>query len=115
MKTKILKLSIVLSILLIGFTSCSKDEFSTDGKLSVSFVNHPSDLTVLIVTIEKPEIPIYEITPNKDGKLNLTINVGEYVLIPYSSGTFFGKTGFQIIQDKTTTITFDKGNKATRS
>ena len=114
MKTTILKLSIVLSILLIGFTSCSKDEYSTDGELSISFVNHPSDLTVLIFTIENSEIPVYEITPNKDGKLNLTINVGEYVIVP-SSYTFFGKTGFQIIQNKTATITFDKGNKATRS
>jgi hypothetical protein len=114
MKTTILKLSIVLSILLIGFTSCSKDEFSTDGKLSISFVNHPSDLDIAIYSTDNSEIPVYELTPNEDGKLSITINVGNYILVPRSS-TFFPKTGFQIIQDKTTTVSFDKNNKATRS
>lgn len=114
MKTNILKFSFVLSILLIGITSCSKDEFSTDGKLSVSFINHPDDLVVAIYSVDNSEIPIYELTPNEDGKISITINVGNYILIP-RSGTFYPRIGFQIIQDKTTSVSFDNNNKPTRN
>ena len=95
---------------MFSLSACSKDEFSTDGELRVSFVNHPSDLRVFIYAMENSEIPIYELTSDHEGKIKMTINVGDYILKPHSASIFYSTIGFQVRQDKTTTVAFNDRN-----
>lgn len=111
--------SLIKRILIILFvcctnTSCDKnDELSLQGNLNLSFYNYTPDLKVRIYSLENKETPIYEVSPKEDGTLDMPLNVGNYLAKPYSARYYYRTIGFQIMQRKTTHITYDKNNQET--
>ena len=100
----------VLLLLLSVMQSCTKDEVSSIGTVKVTFVNHPSDLTVIISPVENSQIAITDwLTPDANGSLTYNLNPGNYILSS-SGSTFFGKVGFQIKAGETTVVSFDSTN-----
>lgn len=100
-------IGLLLSLLVLS--GCNKT-ISFDGILSVSFYNHPSDLEISIFSIENETIPITTISPNNKGSLELNLNIGNYIIQPHSSSNYYPSKGFQINQDKTTSLIYDENN-----
>lgn len=103
MKTNILKFGIILSVILTILSACSDDEYSTVGELELSFDKHSKDFRMYIFPMNSPKF-IHEFEIKSADKRNITLNVGNYIL---KSNTNFN-IGFQIKQDRTTRIMFDK-------
>lgn len=101
---------VVLSLCCLA-TSCNKDDLSFEGDLDIYFYNHPSDLTVRIYSMENLEVPIYEVSPERDGSLNISLNLGNYIIKPYSSSKHYSTLVFQIRQDKTVSIIYDQNGE----
>lgn len=106
-------LFIPLMLMLFICSSCSKeDDVTLTGNLELSFYNSSSELRVQIFTIENEQKPIYEFPMQGKTKINVPLNMGNYIIRPYttSSSTFYASTGFQIVQGKTTSIIYDEHN-----
>ncbi len=94
-------------------SSCTKEDDETlTGNLELSFYNSSADLRVQIFTIENEQKPIYEFPMQGKTGITIPLNMGNYTIRPYttSSSTFYGSTGFQIVQGKTTSIIYDEHN-----
>ena len=107
-----IKLGFLIILLLGLLTNCEKDEISNTGKLSISFINHSSDMTVVVYSIENIDIPICELKLDNNGKAEKYLNIGNYY-IKVASVTFFAPIGFQINSNKTTTILWGSDNGST--
>jgi len=92
-------------------SGCEKDVLSLQGNLKITFYNHPADLTVTIYSLEDKDTPIYEVTPEWDGTLDMPLNVGNYLIKPYSTQHYYQEIGLQIMQDKTTSIKYNEYNR----
>lgn len=92
-------------------TGCEADDISSTGNLSLSFTNHPSDINVVLYSIENLDIPIDYLQPDSNGKAIKELNMGNYY-IEVSSSTFFSPTGFQIKPNQTTTIIWGANNES---
>jgi hypothetical protein len=90
---------------------CDKNDLSFKGNLNISFYNHPSDLKVLIYSMDNKEIPIYEASPRENGLLTLPLNIGNYIIKPYTNSKYYQELGFQIMQNKSTSITYNEINE----
>lgn len=104
---------IPLMLILLMNVSCSNDdEVTLTGKLELYFHNSPPDLRVQIFTIENSQTPVYEFSAQGNRDIKLSLNMGNYKIRPYSlsSSNFYGSTGFQIVQGKTTSISYDERN-----
>ena len=113
MKLNVAKV-LLLFLLVFSFTSCLKeDDFNQDGNLNISFSNRSSDIILSIYSIENETIPIYKVSMDNRAEINIPLNVGNYIIKPYSSSTFYGSMGFQIMKNKTTYIEFDNNNIGT--
>ena len=102
----------LLIVVLVAFLSsnCKQDDTFT-GKLEVTFVNHPSDLTVNILSLDNNNVAIYYgLTPDGNGVITKELNYGNYIVAPSSLSTYYGKSGFQIQVGKTTKVFYDQGN-----
>lgn len=107
---------IPLVLILFVCSSCSKEnDVTVTGNLELSFYNSSPDLRVQIFTIENEQKPIYEFSMQGGKEKNIPLNIGNYIIRPYitSSSVFYGFTGFQIVQGKTTSITYDNQNNNT--
>lgn len=99
----------ILILSLILFAGCSSDEFSYEGKLSVSFIDCPQDIVVRIFTTDNSKTPIYTIPIKTSEKLSITLNVGNYVIYGHSAldNTFDTMDfGFQIKSNLTTKLSY---------
>ena len=110
---------IILGIIVILFmsvlTGCEKDEIESTGNVRISFVNHPSDLTVIISPAENINVPIYTKLEPFSGDLETKLNIGNYYLNCQSNSlypTVYQNLGFQIRAGETTVIGFDGNNAA---
>lgn len=106
---KTIKSILLTSIICITLTNC-KDDIKLEGHLLVTFENITSDLQVVIYSAYNEQIPIYEGLLNKNGTFEHDLNIGNYILIPYSNSIFYKKIGFQIQQDKTIHIKYNTSN-----
>lgn len=104
--------TVFLAIILLGvMTNCERDEISSTGNLSLSFTNHPSDISVAIYSIGNLDIPIKHLQLDSNGQAQEELNRGNYYIKVFSE-TFFSPTGFQIKADQTTTITWGANNES---
>jgi len=107
---------IILTILFTAVVSgCKKEVTQTVGTVRISFVNHPSDLAVVIFPVENLNIPIYTKTDPFNGALETELNMGNYYLYCQSGGSnpiTYQNIGFQIRAGQTTVIAFDGSNVA---
>jgi len=103
------RIFIILFVCCIN-AGCEKDVLSLQGNLKMTFYNHPIDLTVTIYSLEDKDTPIYQLTPKWDGTLEAPLNVGNYLIRPNSAGHYYQEVALQIMQDKTTTITYNEYN-----
>ncbi len=106
---KIIKLILLTSIICITLTNC-KDDIKLEGHLFVTFENIPSDLQVVIYSAYNEQTPIYKGVLDKNGIFEHNLNIGDYILKPYSNSIFYTKIGFQIQQDKTIHIKYNASN-----
>ena len=115
-KTKLTSLMkrifIILFVCCIN-AGCDKNELSLQGNLNMTFYNHPIDLKVTIYSLEDKDTPIYEVTPKWDGTLDMPLNIGNYLIKPNSTEQYYSEIGLQIMHDKTTTVIYNKNNRAT--
>ena len=108
LRMKKTKLFLIGLITLLCLASCQeKDTFQ--GKLEVSFVNFMDDLEIRIYSIHNESYPIH-ILPVNDKKIEVELNVGDYLIFPYSTNTYYTKMAFQIMLDRKTTIYYDSSN-----
>lgn len=103
------------TIIAMGLIGCSDDDdVSNSGTLSMSFTNSSSDVRVSIYDIQNATMEIYTASMNGAKELTITLNVGNYLIQPYSSSNaFFPKAGFQIQGNKKTQILYDANNNVT--
>lgn len=109
------KLSIIIFLFVSVFAGCKKDEMQTTGNVRISFVNHPTDLTVIISPVENVTIPIYTKLNPFSGDLVTELNAGNYILYCQSTSAYpsiYETPGFQVRAGQTTTIAFDGNNIA---
>lgn len=104
------KIIIILFLCCINI-SCDKNDLSFEGSLNISFYNHPSDLKVLIYSMDNKETPIYEASPKENGLLTVSLNIGNYIIKPFASSKYYQELGFQIMQNKSTSITYNEINE----
>lgn len=111
MKKRKISSPILLIILIsLTFIGC-KEESLLEGKLYLTFVNIGSDLHIVIYPLDNEVTPIYEGVSNENNIFECTLNIGNYVVKPYSSTTFYPKTGFQIQSHKTIHVKYDSNNE----
>lgn len=109
-KTRFIRLfSVIVLLLGIMMTNCKEDEISNTGTLSVSFVNHPSDITVNIYSIDNTNVPIDYFQLDNSGKAQRDLNIGNYY-VRVTSATYFSPIGFQIKPNNTTAILWNFKN-----
>ena len=109
------KLSIIAILFMLVLSGCKNDETQTTGNVHISFVNHPTDLAVLIYPVENLNIPIYTKSDPFSGDLETKLNMGNYYLYCQSGSSYpavYQNIGFQIRAGETTTISFDGNNVA---
>ena len=87
-------------------TGCDKDE-AMEGKVYITFINSSPDIRIAIYSTCNEKVPIYD-EVLKDGEVfEYILNAGTYFVEPYSRTSLYNKTGFQILQNKTTHIQYD--------
>jgi len=109
------KLSIIAILFMLVLSGCKKDETQTTGNVRISFVNHPTDLAVMISPAESINIPIYTKLDPFSGDLETKLNMGNYYLYCQSNSSYptvYQNLGFQIRAGETTVIGFDGNNVA---
>ena len=94
----------------ICFSCLKEDDLKQNGRVNISFTNKHPDIILSVYSIDNETTPIYEVSMDNRVDIEIPLNVGNYILKPYSSSAFDGKTGFQIMKDNTTYIEFDKNN-----
>lgn len=102
-----------LIVVIVAFlvSNCKKDDTAYTGTVQVTFVNHPNDLSVNIFPVENANIAVFgNLKPNGNGVLTQELNMGDYIIAPYSLTVYYGTSGFQVQAGKTTKITFDHNN-----
>lgn len=105
-------LLIVVLVALLS-SNCKQDDTLYTGKLEVTFVNHPYDLRVNILSMDNNNVAIYtDLTADGNGVITKDLNFGNYIVAPSSLSTYYGTSGFQIQVGKTTKVTYDQGNVA---
>ena len=116
MKTKLffnlsaVKVLLFFLFISICFSCLKEDDLKQNGRVNISFTNKHPDIKLSVYSIDNETIPIYEVSMDNRVDIEIPLNVGNYILKPYSSSAFYGKTGFQIMKDNTTYIEFDKNN-----
>lgn len=103
----------LLIVVIVAFLvfNCKKDDTAYTGKVQVTFVNHPNDLSVNIFPVENANIAVFgNLKPNGSGVLTQELNMGDYIIAPFSLTNYYGTSGFQVQAGKTTKITFDQNN-----
>lgn len=108
-KIKGIALSVLLCLPLL-FVGCDNDDVSMSGQLELKFSNHATDLEVSIYSLTDNSVPIVKKKVYSGVTLYIPLNIGDYVIQPFASGVFYNKVGFQIQQDRTTTIVYDSNN-----
>lgn len=102
-------LAIMLTVLIL-FSGCSQDDVSTKGTLQVTFANFSTDLEVLISPAENTNITLFNFHPSDLRNGTMELNIGNYFVSVFSSGSSYGSTGFQISSDKVTSIFWNSQN-----
>ena len=103
-------LLIVVLVALLS-SNCKQDDTLYTGKLEVTFVNHPYDLRVNILSLDNNNVAIfYDLTPDANGVVTKDLNYGKYIVAPSSLSTYYGNSGFQIQVGKTTKVSYDQYN-----
>ena len=114
-KLNFFKPIIIVILFMSVLTGCDKEENLSTGNVRISFVNHPSDLTVMISPAESINIPIYTKLDSFSGDLETKLNIGNYYLYCQSNSSYpavYQNLGFQIRAGETTVIGFDGNNVA---
>lgn len=108
---KTFKISLLFLFIFYALASCSSDDLDSEGKLHLSFYNHPDDLSIRIYTVENETIPLMDVSPNKDGVLEVGLNIGNYIIKPYSQSIdYIPSVGVQIRGKQTASVFFDENN-----
>ena len=116
MKTKLFfnlsaaKVLLFFLFISICFSCLKEDDLKQNGRVNISFTNKHPDIILSVYSIDNEITPIYEVSMDNRVDIEIPLNAGNYILKPYSSSAFYGKTGFQIMKDNTTYIEFDKNN-----
>ena len=116
MKTKLffnlsaVKVLLFFLFISICFSCLKEDDLKQNGRVNISFTNKHPDIILSVYSIDNETTPIYEVSMDNRVDIEIPLNEGNYILKPYSSSAFYGKTGFQIMKDNTTYIEFDKNN-----
>ena len=116
MKTKLFfnlsaaKVLLFILFISICFSCLKEDDLKQNGRVNISFTNKHPDIKLSVYSIDNETTPIYEVSMDNRVDIEIPLNAGNYILKPYSSSAFYGKTGFQIMKDNTTYIEFDKNN-----
>lgn len=116
MKTKLffnlsaVKVLLFFLFISICFSCLKEDDLKQNGRVNISFTNKHPDIILSVYSIDNEITPIYEVSMDNRVDIEIPLNAGNYILKPYSSSAFYGKTGFQIMKDNTTYIEFDKNN-----
>lgn len=98
------KVLLLWGLLLLFFYSCSNDEQG----VSISFANPPTDISVYSVCNEK--VPICEVTMRGKSEITISLNEGNYIVLPYSKSHFYEKVGFSVTRNEITSIKYDSKN-----
>jgi len=104
------RIFIILFVCCIN-AGCEKNELSLQGNLYTTFYNHDSNVNVTIYSLQDKETPLYQVTAKSNGTLEIPLNVGDYIMKPSSTPEYFPPIGFQIMQNKTTTVIYDKNDQ----
>jgi len=110
MKSNAAKVLLFFLFISICFSCLKEDDLKQNGRVNISFANKLPDIQLSVYSIDNETTPIYEVSMDNRVDIEIPLNVGNYILKPYSSSAFYGKTGFQIMKDNTTYIEFDKNN-----
>ena len=104
-------LFVLIGLLTLGtLASCQDDEnIELKGQLYLHFENQ-SSIAIDIYTLADKQNPIYETVTGQDGTLQLTLNMGDYLLQPEN----LRGMAFQIRPGETTSITYDENNVPVR-
>ena len=101
------RLSLLFALLICFFIVSCEDDNAMEGKVYITFENSSSDLHIAIYSTCNEQVPIYDEILKNDEAFEYILNTGNYIVKPYSSTIFYGKTGFQILQNKTTHVQYD--------
>ena len=106
-KLRITWLYLILAGILLGISSCSNDAEELQGKLVITF-----GLKVAICSMENTKYPILVESPNVNGVLKVSLNIGNYYIKPSDdSSDMYSDIGIQVRPDKTTTVTYGESRQ----
>ena len=106
---KFIKPCLIILVLLAVMSGCKKDVYT--GSLKITFINHPSDLSVVIHPMENPNETITNnISLDAKGAASITLNPGNYIVQCSCISTYYPSTGFQIKIGETTVIVYGPNN-----
>ena len=81
-KLRITWLYLILAGILLGVSSCSNDAEELQGKLVITFAKPTKGLKVAICSMENTKYPILVESPNVNGVLKVSLNIGNYYINP---------------------------------
>lgn len=81
-KLRITWLCLILAGILLGVSSCSNDAEELQGKLVITFAKPTKGLKVAICSMENTKYPILVESPNVNGVLKVSLNIGNYYIKP---------------------------------
>ena len=111
-KLRITWLCLILAGILLGVSSCSNDAEELQGKLVITFAKPTKGLKVAICSLEYTKYPILVESPNVNGVLKVSLNIGNYYIRPSDdSSDMYSDIGIQVRPDKTTTVTYDESRQ----
>ena len=103
-KLRITWLYLILAGILLGISSCSNDAEELQGKLVITFAKPTKGLKVAICSMENTKYPILVESPNVNGVLKVSLNIGNY-------SDMYSDIGIQVRPDKTTTVTYGESRQ----
>jgi len=108
-----LKPFLIVVLIALLSSNCKQDDSLYTGKVEVTFVNHPYDLRVNILSMDNNNVAIYtDLTADGNGVVTKDLNFGNYIVAPSSQSTYYGNSGFQIQVGKTTKVSYDQYNSS---
>jgi hypothetical protein len=111
-KLRITWLCLILAGILLGISSCSNDAEELQGKLVITFAKPTKGLKVAICSMENTKYPILVESPNINGVLKVSLNIGNYYIKPSDdSSDMYSDIGIQVRPDKTTTVTYGESRQ----
>lgn len=111
-KLRITWLYLILAGILLGISSCSNDAEELQGKLVITFAKPAKGLKVAICSMENTKYPILVESPNVNGVLKVSLNIGNYYIKPSDdSSDMYSDIGIQVRPDKTTTVTYGESRQ----